>query len=232
MKKDDVRIIKKNNPVNTDTYETDKVEIIFDDATEPVNTPRPSNNVTEPVVIPRPCDDEPQPPEPIEPTPNPDWAPDIPPRPTPNPERPTPPSPYGRLEFVDGLQRIGKNVSIKVDEDSERYVKTSSKGLSVKYLVDRLNNVRKALGNLSRTTTVLRSDLNQLSNEINTPAFTEKLERLFVEFHEENGRLLLNLGNGIYMDKDGNLSAYVDSITTDIDEDGKIASVWTSFERE
>ena len=219
MKKTDIRIRRTTDTIDTETQliENDDMAFII-----------PEDSV----MVPRPCEDEPEPPQPDFPTPNPDRPPDVPVRPDPNPERPTPPSPYGRLEFVDGLQRIGNKVSVKVNEDSKDYLKATPKGVSAKFLIDRLNNVRKALGGLSRTTTVLRSDINQLQDELDPINLTQIFTQVLSEFHvDEHGQLVLNLGNGLILDTEGNISANVDKLTTDIDDNGEIVSVWTGFDR-
>ena len=84
----------------------------------------------------------------------------IPNKPTPNPDRPKRKNePKPELEYTNGVQKEGNVVSVKVHPDSTNYMRTYKDGLSIKYLINKLECVRKSMDKL-------KDGLNQLKDEV------------------------------------------------------------------
>lgn len=220
MKKTDARIIRVNNTTHTNTQTIEKTDArnirVNDDTLTNAQTIEKTETVivipTDPAVIPYPCDDQPEP-EPDVPEPNPDRPPINPVRPEPNPDRPIAPV---NLIYTNGVQKVNNTVGLKINDDSVRYVTATENGLSVNYLVEKLNRVRKNLHVLRHTTTVLKSDVNQLQDELKLPALRDKLVVLMPEFIVDgSGNLILNIGDGLGIDDEGSISTFWSEFNSD-----------------
>lgn len=159
---------------------------------------------------PHPCDDGDTPP--------------VPDKPKPNPERPKRKgSTTDELIYTNGVQKIENTVSVKVHPDSTNYMRTSKDGLSIKYLINKLECVRKGLVKIN-------DNLNQLKDEVQPASIIEKIIDNSKEFkYGEDGMLEIKLGDGLSRDERGYIGVELDDDTLAFDENGKIMTIWGEF---
>lgn len=152
-------------------------------------------------------------------------TPSVPDKPTPNPNRPKP-SQKENLIYTNGVQKKGNVVSVKVDPDSTGYMRTSEDGLSIKYLINKLECVRKSLKKIN-------DNLNQLKDDVQPAVIIEHIIENSKEFQtDEDGMIELKLGDGLGKDGKGYIGVTLDEDTLGFDENGKIMTIWGQFTQE
>lgn len=149
----------------------------------------------------------------------------IPNKPTPNPDRPKRKNePKPELEYTNGVQKEGNVVSVKVHPDSTNYMRTYKDGLSIKYLINKLECVRKSMDKL-------KDGLNQLKDEVQPAGIIKTIVTNSTDFQTtEDGYLELKLGNGLGRDGKGYIGVELDKDTLGFNENGKIMTVWAGYE--
>lgn len=199
MKKSDTRIQRTNHNTTRNSSENIiKEQPIIMDSVEQYPTPHP-------------CDDG--------------DTPEVPDRPKPNPNRPKPsPSPKEGLIYTNGVQKVDNVVSVKVHPDSTNYMRTSERGLSILFLINKLECIGKSIKKLN-------DNVNQLKDEVQPDAIIEKIVEQSDNFEiNPKGLLELKIGDGLATDADGRLSVDVDEDTLGFDENGKLMTIWGHFE--
>lgn len=176
---------------------------------EPVDS-KPDNGSVASYPTPHPCDNT--------------DTPDVPDKPTPNPDRPKRKgSQKDELIYTNGVQKVDNAVSVKVHPDSTNYMRTSKDGLSIKYMINKLECLTKGLGKLC-------DNLNQLKDEVQPASIIEKIIDNSKEFtYGESGMLEIKLGNGLASDDKGYIGVLLDEDTLAFDENGKIMTIWGEF---
>lgn len=199
MNKSDTRILTTNH-ITVKTSDAKKTQSNTEDNTLRNATPAPG-----------PCDDCGDPIVPERPTPN----PNRPKRQTDDPEK---------LIYTNGVQKNGNVVSVKVNPDSTNYMRTSKEGVSIKFLVNKLQCVDKSIRKL-------KDNIDQLKAEVQPTAITEKIVEQSNEFeiNPQSGLLEIKLSGGLGVDGNGAIGVKCDGDTIDFDEQGRIMTVWAGF---
>lgn len=150
--------------------------------------------------------------------------PEVPDKPIPNPDRPKRKGDKkDELEYTNGVQKVGNTVSVKVHPDSTNYMRTYKDGLSIKYLINKLECVRKSMDKL-------KDSLNELKEEVQPAGIIETIVNNSTDFQTtEDGYLELKLGNGLGRDGKGYIGVELDKDTLAFDENGKIMTVWGDY---
>ena len=121
------------------------------------------------------------------------------------------------------MQKVGNTVSVKVHPDSTNYMRTNKDGLSIRYLINKLECVRKGLVKIN-------DNLNQLKDEVQPASIIEKIIDNSKEFkYGEDGMLEIKLGDGLSRDERGYIGVELDDDTLAFDENGKIMTIWGEF---
>lgn len=221
MKKSDARILKKNSTTHNKKYVINNTTNVVENVGVIPITPT--------YMTPYPCDDPPEP-EPDQPTPNPDRPPIYPVNPTPNPDRPPL---YNELKFINGLKRVGNIINVNIHDDSQDYMTATPDGVSLKKLVNNLDNIKSVIEILATATLILRSDVNQMKDELQPLALEERLLEIMNEFHiADNGKMSLNIGKGLTTNDSNEIEVSLDKNSLDIDSEGAISDVWLGYETE
>lgn len=180
-------------------------------------TPEPAGNKPVDSVktypTPHPCDDG--------------DTPQVPDKPTPNPDRPKRKgSTTDELVYTNGVQKVGNTVSVKVHPDSTNYMRTNKDGLSIRYLINKLECVRKSIIKLN-------NNVNQLKEDVQPATIIEHIIDNSKEFDkDEDGMLVIKIGDGLGTDEHDRLVVKYDGDTIGVDENGCIMTIWGEFSQE
>lgn len=198
MKKSDARIQKTNH--NNTINSTENV------VTEQTNVTNSVANYPNP----HPCDEG--------------DTPAVPDKPKPNQNRPKQNSTQkDKIEYTNGIQKVGNTVSIKVNPDSTNYIRTSEDGLSALFLVNKLECVKKSIKKLN-------DSVNQLKDEIQATSIIQTIVDNSNEFViNNNGLLEVRVGNGLDTDTEERIEVSCDQKTIGFNENGNIQSIWLEY---
>ena len=148
----------------------------------------------------------------------------IPSKPTPNPNRPKRKTDNNdNLIYTNGVQKVDNVVSVKVNRDSTNYLRTSKDGLSAKYLINKLECIRKSIKKLN-------DNVQLLKDEVQPIAIGEKIVEIDHEFEmDDQGMMHLKLGNGLERNENDYINTKLDKNTLGYDEDGRIMTIWAGY---
>lgn len=199
MNKSDYRIKRTNRIITKNTTGS----IVYDEDS--------ARNSVEQYPTPHPCDDG--------------DTPQVPDKPTPNPDRPKRKgSTTDELIYTNGVQKKGNVVSVKVNTDSTNYMRTGENGLSIKFLIDKLECIRKTIKKLNE-------NVNQLKDEVQPSSIAEKMVEISKEFEiDSEGNLGLKLGEGLEVDENGRIGVKCDGDTIGFNDDRAIMTIWVGFD--
>ena len=162
---------------------------------------------------PHPCDDGDTPPVPDKPLPNPD-----------RPKRKG--SSTDDLTYTNGVQKVENTVSVKVHPDSTGYMRTGKEGLSIRFMINKLECLRKSLQKIN-------DNVNQLKDDVQPAVIIEHIVENSKEFQvDDDGMIEIKLGKGLSRNDKGYIGVDLDEDTLAFDENGKIMTIWGEFSQE
>ena len=129
-----------------------------------------------------------------------------PPRPPhPEPWRPTPVDPEN-LKIGMGLQLEDNVLSVKVDGRGFPGISVTPNGISINDVLRKLGSQERKINELAEIIVDLKDQINRLKLALSPSAIARILVEEFDIFGIRNGKLTINLGNGLVWDRNGNLS--------------------------